>query len=58
MRKLEVGAVVVMDGRKMRHLGDGQFEPVPEPETLAKRFGADEYEPLHRVPDATQRGGV
>lgn len=42
--QLKFGQVVEMNGKRMRYLGDGQFEPAPlaetgaPPEILAKRF--------------------
>lgn len=45
-KQLPVGAEVMVDGRLMRHLGGGQFEPVGKP--MAKRFDQYDGEPLQR----------
>lgn len=46
---LAEGDVRQIDGRTMRHVGDGRFVPA-EPDTLAKRFANDEgLQDLHRV---------
>lgn len=47
--ELPIGAIVMLDGRRMRHMGGGKLEPAPE-ELLAKRFDTMECEPLHKVP--------
>lgn len=37
---LPVGAIITHNGVRLRHLGDGRFEPAGEP--LEKRFTADD----------------
>lgn len=43
----EVGAVVSINGRPMRHLGGGRFEPLEQGEGLFKRYDMDEGDTLH-----------
>lgn len=39
---LPIGAIIERDGVKLRHLGDGRFEPVGE--ALTKRFTVEDGE--------------
>lgn len=50
-KKLAVGEIVEIGGRKMRYMGANEFEPVREQEFL-KRFDQDDAVPLggFRVP--------
>lgn len=45
-RQLVVGEEIVMNGQRLRYVGDGRFEPVYEP--LEKRFDFADAQPLHR----------
>lgn len=45
-RQLVIGEEIVMNGQRLRYIGDGRFEPVIEP--LAKRFDVADVQPLHR----------
>mgnify|MGYP000521132613 CR=1 FL=1 len=42
--RIQVGDIVVLNGRQMRYLGNGWYEPVGEP--MEKRFGTDDCGPL------------
>jgi hypothetical protein len=42
--ELKPGEVVVIDGQRLRYLGEGRFEPADE--VLAKRFDMDDARPL------------
>ena len=56
--ELPIGEVIEIEGRKMRHVGGGRFEPVEVCELLTKRHDSNEGEALHKVPHAIQPGSV
>lgn len=47
-RVLDIGEVVTINGQRMRYIGDGRFEPEGQWPTMAKRFDAEDGQPLHR----------
>jgi hypothetical protein len=49
-RQLVIGDEIIMNGQRLRYIGDGRFEPIYEP--LGKRFDVADTQPLHRpLPD-------
>jgi len=48
--QIAVGQVAVINGVRMRYVGDGKWTPVADEQLLAKRFDPAEEWPLHKVP--------
>lgn len=49
---LQIGQITQIDGRWVRYLGSGQFEPASAPEALIKRFDTADSGPLLTRRDA------
>lgn len=46
-RQLVIGEEIIMNGQRLRYIGDGRFEPIYDM-PMEKRFDVADAQPLHR----------